>query len=178
MAVAPPPAPVTPPVVPPVDPPTPDPGPGQLSVSRSTHDFSATDIGTSGQASVTVTNTGESVLPGIRVTLTGDTEFSITSDSCSDNQLVVGEACTLGVRFTPVTTGARGGILTFQAGGSTASVTLEGTGVVLSSLAISPSFALLSTRVYVLTTTPSSCRAPPAAPPRQSSWAAAPQRDV
>jgi uncharacterized repeat protein (TIGR01451 family) len=101
------------------------------SVSPSPFDFGTQVIGQpSGVQTFTVTNTGNADLHMQSATTSGSSDFSITSDTCSGNPVTPGNACTIGVTFTPSQTGSRTGTLTISddAADSPQVVSLSGTG--------------------------------------------------
>lgn len=105
--------------------------PPVLSLISSLLNFGGQGVNTtSGKQSITVTNSGGSDLTGITFAVNGD--FTIASNTCTSGAtLAAGSACTLGVTFTPVQTGARNGTLTLAGANLAAplTVSLEGIGV-------------------------------------------------
>jgi subtilase family serine protease len=86
---------------------------------------------TSAAKTVTVTNTGASVLNISSIATTGDFAlFSFTSAKKCGSTLAAGKSCIVKVNFTPTQKGARTGSLNFtdNAPGSPQSVALSGTG--------------------------------------------------
>ena len=81
--------------------------------------------------SVTLTNTGDWRMRVGGVSLGGASadEFSISGDDCSGQVLLVGQSCSVGVRFGPLATGPASAVLhVMDDAATTPSVTLSGTG--------------------------------------------------
>jgi hypothetical protein len=79
--------------------------------------FAAQPLGTlSAPQSVVVTNTGHNSLNIQRVQMTGANldDFLLSSDGCSYNTLLVGESCSIGVRFAPSASKQRSAILSVR----------------------------------------------------------------
>ncbi len=90
---------------------------------------------------VTLTNSGQAILTGLGVSVTGD--FSLTANLCVGT-LAAGASCTTGVVFTPTTTGNRTGVLTASsssAGVVPAVVGLTGNGITAGALEVNPAVA-------------------------------------
>jgi Ca2+-binding RTX toxin-like protein len=89
---------------------------------------------TSAEQRITVTNNGPPRLRPGGVTLGGlnPGDFAISSNTCTGARVVNGAACTVGVKFTPTTTGVRIATVTIpsNAAGSPHTVTVSGNGVV------------------------------------------------
>jgi len=101
--------------------------------------FPATVAGsTSAAQTVTVSNT--SSFAAAQLTLTVTAGFALTQSTCSAN-LAAGSNCTVGVVFSPATTGALTGSLTVTSStiANTATVSLSGTGALAAALQVSPS---------------------------------------
>jgi hypothetical protein len=88
---------------------------------------------TSAERTITVTNNGP---PGLRPgtpTLGGTNpgDFAISTNACTGARVASGAACTIGVKFTPTTTGARSATVSIasNAAGSPQVVTVGGNGV-------------------------------------------------
>ncbi|MEP0201323.1 MAG: choice-of-anchor D domain-containing protein [Halioglobus sp.] len=79
--------------------------PGELQLSEATFDFGAIPPGQSGNETVTVTNIGDADFPVGPVTLTGDSAFTLTSDSCSGVTLAAAATCSFAVNFAPAAAG-------------------------------------------------------------------------
>jgi hypothetical protein len=97
-----------------------------LSTNPTSLTFAGTVVGTSAAAqTVTVTNTGTTTATVSGVSASGD--FSQTNNCAS---LAVGASCTMAVRFTPTTSGARTGAVTItsNANNSPTTISLSGTG--------------------------------------------------
>ncbi len=120
-------------------------------VTPTAHNFGNQGTGTSSQVrTFTVTNNGTSSTGVIAVDLAG-TGFQITSNNCSGAVLTtfgpgpapaVGATCTIGVVFTPATTGAATGMITVRTSlttpttlGGMVMATVTGTGVAPAPLA-------------------------------------------
>ena len=107
-----------------------------VTVSPTSLSFSHVKVGSvSDPQTVTLTNTGNSVLNITGVTVSGD---FIQTNTCGAllNLLNVGQSCSFSVSFQPVGTGARTGNLSISdnASGSPQTVTLSGTGDAVYSL--------------------------------------------
>jgi hypothetical protein len=92
--------------------------------------FSSQVVNTaSGQQTINVTNTGNSVVTINNVTLTG-ADFGMSNNCAPGSSLAAAMSCTIGVTFTPLATGAKTGTITItdSAPGSPQTVTLSGTG--------------------------------------------------
>jgi hypothetical protein len=105
-----------------------------FSVSPSGKDFGsqATSTPSSAQA-FTVTNVGTSALDIGSVTLSGPgtSQFAITSDGCTGEDVGPSSTCVVSVDFEPTSSGAKSASLSFSddASGSPQSLALSGTGV-------------------------------------------------
>lgn len=98
-----------------------------LNPSQSSLSFPSTIVGTSSATqAVTVTNTGTTTATVSGVAATGD--FSQTNTCAS---LAVGASCTVTVKFTPTTSGARTGAVTItsNANNSPTAISLSGSGI-------------------------------------------------
>jgi len=81
--------------------------PGVIHVSTPTVAFGPVPVGETSQQEVTVTNFGSLPLaPLDPVTLTGDPDFSLASNSCDGATLAAAESCSFAVVFTPSGLGA------------------------------------------------------------------------
>ncbi len=113
----------------------------EISVDPGTNDFGSVTVDeTSADATFTVTNDGTGG-GTITASLSGSnaSQFDIVSNSCTGT-LAAGGTCTIGVNFTPTSTGAKTATLNIAASpGNTVTAALDGTGVDPESLAISPS---------------------------------------
>ncbi|MBV9222955.1 MAG: choice-of-anchor D domain-containing protein [Acidobacteriaceae bacterium] len=115
-------------------------GPANLSANLPSFSFGNQNIGTtSGQQTVTLTNTGGSPLHIIYSQVGTRPEFDDTSNTCYGS-LAAGQSCTASITFTPQTSGTRTGVFIAEwapdstpiAGGQGASpltVNLSGVGV-------------------------------------------------
>ncbi len=130
---------------------------GPLTLSPSTTAFADTSVGTStndpevdADLTFTLTNNGQST-QGPFTTLLGGTDagqFHIVSETCSTSNsgsattigtLTQGQACQVGVAFTPTTIGAKNGSLTVTAAsGETATATFTGNGTTGVSISVTP----------------------------------------
>ncbi|MBA3451585.1 MAG: choice-of-anchor D domain-containing protein, partial [Deltaproteobacteria bacterium] len=130
--------------------------PARLVVTPGFQDFGSITTGTSsGNISFTVTNTGDIATSAITDSFTGTNggEFSRLSTTCTT--LAPNASCTIVVRFTPLTVGAKSANLTVVATtGGTANAALIGQAVAPGNLAISPTpFAFADTTVGQISTT-------------------------
>ncbi|MDQ2811302.1 MAG: choice-of-anchor D domain-containing protein [Actinomycetota bacterium] len=106
----------------PVYPPYPNSG---VTVAPSALNFGSVAVGsTSSAQSVTVSNPTSSAASVSSISASGD--FAQTS-TCGSS-IAAGGSCTVSVKFTPAATGSRTGSLTVNAGGTTNTVALSGTG--------------------------------------------------
>lgn len=113
----------------------PDGGPklGTATASPALIDFGTVDVGTpSTPQTVTVTVANGPV--AISPTITG-AGFTISSNTCQPTQQI--GSCTIGVKFTPTTTGGASGSLSLGAA-TTASVSLNGTGNTPGTFSVTP----------------------------------------
>ena len=119
------------------------PTPPQLATDKDTYDF-GTQVTTAtgaavGTTVVTVTNTGGQKTGSIIVGVIDAGTFPTSADTCSGTTLDPGATCTVSVKFTPATSGAKSSTLQVSATpGGTASVTLAGTAVDPGALSLSP----------------------------------------
>jgi hypothetical protein len=91
-------------------------------------DFGSVVVGTSsGDVAVTLTNAGDGLLKPGAATVGGDhaADFTVVGDGCTGKELPRDGTCTVTLRFTPVSTGARSGSLAIAEAGT---VGLAGTG--------------------------------------------------
>ena len=89
--------------------------------------FSPQTIGTVGPGrTLTFTNNGEAPLPNGRTSLTGD-DWVVAHDGCT-SPVPQGGSCSVSVKFAPQGEGDRAGSLALAGRGSTATVTLGGSG--------------------------------------------------
>lgn len=90
--------------------------------------FAGTQIGTTGQQVVTLTNTGTATLTISSITVTGSTTFT-QSNTCGST-VTMGSNCSITVTFAPIATGTVTGTLSVadNAAGSPQTVGLTGTG--------------------------------------------------
>ncbi len=104
------------------------------SLSTTSLTFSGQLVGTtSGLQTVTLTNVGGANLAVLSLGIvgTGATDFATSADSCTGAVLTPNGTCTVGVAFTPSTSGTRSATLAFSdsAANSPQPVALNGTGV-------------------------------------------------
>jgi hypothetical protein len=105
--------------------------PGALTLSPTTKDFGLLAVGSaSSETTFTVTNTGGSTTGALSVVLSDATSFTVSSNTCTGT-LAAGASCSVGVKLTPKSVGAKQGVsLTVSAspgGNGTASLQGEGT---------------------------------------------------
>lgn len=103
-----------------------------VSLSPTSINFGNQTINTpSAPSTVTLTNTGSLSVSITSIALQTGTQYSVSSNTCSST-LGIGSSCTVGLTFTPTSTGAKTDSLVFtdSATGSPQSVALSGTGVV------------------------------------------------
>jgi hypothetical protein len=83
--------------------------------------------------SVTVTNGGDALLHVGKVTVAGTAvgDFLVSAGDCTGTTLMVGQSCTLAVRFIPSAGGARSANLLVASDAPTALIALAGTGTAL-----------------------------------------------
>ncbi len=112
---------------------------GALTVSPASLSFPNTALGsTSGQLSVTLTNSGQAALRVLTATATGD--FAVSS-TCAGTTVAVNATCTIALTFTPSALGSRTGTLTIttdSASGATTTVPLTGTGTGAFTVVLTP----------------------------------------
>jgi subtilase family serine protease len=113
---------------------TPTPGAPALSVSPASISFGRTRVGTASKAStVKLTNPSGSAGPATitSVGLVSGVDFAIASSTCTAGKVLTpGSSCSVGVKFTPHSVGAKADTLRFVDTGSNSpqSVNLSGTG--------------------------------------------------
>lgn len=105
-------------------------------------DAALTEVGTTRQRVVTITNTGTAAVTGLEAAI-GDSRFAIDGTTCGSS-LAAGASCTVTVEFTPTAVGAVTGLLEVTGQGESATreisetgagrvtVTVEGSGTVTS----------------------------------------------
>ncbi|MBV9296549.1 MAG: choice-of-anchor D domain-containing protein, partial [Acidobacteriaceae bacterium] len=111
--------------------------------------FASQSVGTTSPAQTfSVTNTGTANLTITAVTSTDATEFPIYSDGCTGATLLPHQQCTVSVRFSPSTGGARSSTIkvTDNATGSPQSLPVSGTGVGIPVAGVSPSSLTFSSQ--------------------------------
>jgi hypothetical protein len=117
--------------------------PPSLSVAPSSLDFGSVLVGDSSSAmTVTLTNisSGPDTINPISVGGTQATDFSVTSDQCSNATVPSGQSCTFSVVFKPSANSQEAGLLTIAASGAAGFVTvgLTGFGSMQAILSVSP----------------------------------------
>jgi hypothetical protein len=107
------------------------------SASPSPEDFGSVDVGSSNIKTVTITNPGAGDLDLDAATITGDnaSQFTITTDGCSDATIGAGESCTEAIQFAPTSSGTQNATLDIPFNSSPTDLTasLTGTGTIPSS---------------------------------------------
>ncbi|HVU49782.1 MAG TPA: choice-of-anchor D domain-containing protein [Polyangia bacterium] len=95
--------------------------PGQIALQPQGA-FNVVDVGSPVSVPYTVTNTGGAPTTALSLNLTGATEFTLTSDACTNMTLAPGASCMFKVAFTPTVYGPRSGMVSASAttGGSSA----------------------------------------------------------
>lgn len=108
--------------------------PGKVSIEPAPKDFGTYTVGISSKpVTFTVSNKGLAALTSMQISVSGANggtdDFTIVTNTCGSS-LAPNQSCTLGVIFTPSTTGLRNGTLTLTATGLSAPVldALSGTG--------------------------------------------------
>jgi hypothetical protein len=110
-----------------------------LNVSPTQLSFLAQELNQASAAqTVTVSNTGETVLTGLSLAVSGS--FSLSQNGCAAS-LAAGAKCTTGVVFIPASRGALSGVLTVTASNVSipATVSLSGIGGVTGAVQVTPS---------------------------------------
>lgn len=130
----------------------------QATVTPSSLGFGSVALGTSASQPVTVQNSGTAPLTIGGWSLSGPTDFTVSSTQAAPITLSPGASATFTVTFTPTTTAAESATLAFSdnAPGSPQSVGISGTGVVSAdvSVALSQSLAHVkkgNTQTYAIT---------------------------
>ena len=124
-------------------------GAAPVTLSVSSLSFGALAVGnTSTTKTVTLTNKEKVALTFSSIVPSGD--FAISSNTCG-TKIAVGATCKVGMTFSPTTTGARAGALTFSdnAANSPQSVNLTGTGS--SPVTVSPANLTLASTTLGMT---------------------------
>jgi hypothetical protein len=115
--------------------------PAALSITPTTKDYSVVVLGMNASADFQITNTGGQTtgVPSAPALTSGDvTQFAVTASTCTV-ALAAGERCTVTVRFSPTSIGAKSTQLAVSATpGGTVTAGLSGTAVVAGFLTISP----------------------------------------
>jgi len=114
--------------------------PGVLSLNLPSFDFRGVEQGTvSPVATFTVTNSGQSTTGLITANIVGSAVFAIVTNGCNMMMLAPATSCSLTVHFAPTAPGPVSSTLQIAAaGGSTATVSLTGTGLASASLVTTP----------------------------------------
>lgn len=97
----------------------------------SINSFPVTTLGTTNKATSTFTNIDATHHPLNQATITGTNaaDFTIANDSCSNQTIKAGDACTLDIVFSPTAVGNRAATLNIASGSDSAAIPLTGTGV-------------------------------------------------
>ncbi|MDQ1424385.1 MAG: trimeric autotransporter adhesin, partial [Acidimicrobiaceae bacterium] len=114
---------------------------GRLGLDPNPTDFGVVPIGTSSNAiNVTITNGGAAVLgiSAVRVGGANSTEFLISSDSCTGQQLVPLASCIVSVSFRPTDAGDRSGSIDIDNDDGTTGGVLRGVGIFQAILKFTP----------------------------------------
>jgi hypothetical protein len=110
---------------------------------------------TSAPMTATLTNSSKTIVENISVAITGTdaSDFAISSNTCG-TQLAVGASCSVGVTFTPATSGALTAALTFTdtAPNSPQTIPLTGTGTT-AAFTLTPASMTFSTQLAGTTST-------------------------
>ncbi len=124
-------------------------GPAPLTtadLSATSLDFAEQAVGSvSGPRSVSVLNTGNTVLALDALAITGP--FSATTDC--ENSLSQGASCDVNIKFAPVEVGAASGVLSLNTAAGTKSVTLTGLGKGVPTADLSGTTLSFGNSVYV-----------------------------
>lgn len=101
--------------------------PATLTIAPAGFDFGGVPINSnSSLQQFTVTNSGDQASATVQTSTTG--QFAIATDGCAGQSLAPAGQCTLQIRFTPLSRGAKSGTLVVTDGAATSMVTLMGTG--------------------------------------------------
>lgn len=85
----------------------------------------------SNTSTVVITNTGGNALTINTVTLTGDAEFTIISDSCTGATLSGGASCSIIIKFSPSSGGNRASSLSVQTSANNLTITITASAIEL-----------------------------------------------
>lgn len=108
-----------------------------ISISPLNSDFGTVTQGTTSTTTMfTVTNAGPGSSDQVQVTLSGNADYHIASNTCAT--LDAGATCAIGIAYSPSTTGPSNAALRADVTGSSAMATLSGTGGKVGNLAVSP----------------------------------------
>lgn len=101
-----------------------------LQVSPSVLNFDSTALGTAMKRTVTVTNAGDAGLKMAMIALAGDSEFSVSHDSCSLQEVIPQGKCSVEITFQPAASEAKTATLTLGSNASDQPTTVDlmGTG--------------------------------------------------
>ncbi len=111
-----------------------------ITVSPTSVDFGSVVIGQSAFALATVRNEGNGALNINSVSVSG-AEFFLDSDACSGRSIPPAGFCQIRLRFSPVSTGVKNGILSISSNDpdeSLANIPLSGTGITSASIEANP----------------------------------------
>jgi hypothetical protein len=112
-----------------------------LTATPSMQDFGTVNLGAQSPSTmIVIANIGTQASGTVTVALTGDmTSFGIDSDGCNGMTVPGAKGCTIGVHFSPQTSGMKSASLSVSATpGGTLMIPLSGTGAAPGSLSISP----------------------------------------
>ena len=102
--------------------------PAELSLLPGSHQFGSVPLREHRDLSLTVSNIGGRASSGVTVTLTGSSEYAVTSDTCSGHTLGPGKTCVVDVRFAPMVDGVANASVTVTGKHRVAPVTATLTG--------------------------------------------------
>jgi hypothetical protein len=131
--------------------------PAQLVLDPLSKDLGAIVIGHYAEATLQVSNTGQTAttLPSVTLDGTDAAQYAMTGNTC-DVVIAGGKNCLVTVRFTPTTTGLKAARLNVSATmGGALTATLQGTGVVPGALTIDPPNLALGSVLKGQTSAPS-----------------------
>ena len=104
--------------------------PASVSISPASVDFGSQPVGSTSSASVTLTDSGGTLVHVDSVAISaGSPAYSVSADACTGATLNPGANCVVGVHFTASAVGAVSGQLAVAGSAGTLTVPLSGTGV-------------------------------------------------